>query len=146
MSTSQRPPSDINTKIICLHGQLLHATQIEMRIYGPELMLPCVCSVFVQLSADVVKVRLTQCLRAGQPSCTGSFRAVHLIGPEHHNNLHQSHLRRSSQSALTFDKLTDQTQNSTFHNVLLLVTSLFRFPFFIQSQCMFASDQVAPQN
>lgn len=65
-------------KKIGLRGLFLYAIQLEMHIYGLELMLLSVCAVFVQLSGDVVKVRPTQCLRAGQPSCTGSFRAVHL--------------------------------------------------------------------
>lgn len=56
----------------------VYVLPLEMHIYGLELTLLSVCAVFVQLSGDVAKVRVTRCLRAGHPSCTGSFRAVHL--------------------------------------------------------------------
>lgn len=49
-----------------------------MDLNSQSCVCVCVCAVFVQLCGDAVKVRVTQCLRAGQHSCTGSFRAVPL--------------------------------------------------------------------
>ena len=66
----------------------------------------CVCAVFVQLCGDAVKVGVTQRLRAGQHSCTGSFRAVCLTqtGASRLFSLSVSHERRSCQSPLTFNQ------------------------------------------